>query len=572
MTRPLPADVEHLRRQAHAALQAGRTGHALAALRAACAAAPDAAILHCELGRVLAVAGQAAQAREAFANAARLEPGMAEAWHFLGLSLGQAGQADAAIAPLRRAHALAPGNPRTLELLAQAEFEAGDPADALPLWQALYAQRPGDETVLLRLGETLNRLDRAEQARALYADGLARLPASPGLCIALAQTEEILGHRDAAEAAYRQALALQPGWAYPLAGLLGLRRGQAAQADLDQAERLLAGKGLDDADRALLGYEVGKVHDARGDYRLAMAAWDDANAARRRQVGEPDVAALERRVEASLAFFDRARLARAGELGDADARPVFVVGMPRSGTTLLERIVGAHPLAFAAGELPDLSLIARQLPHRRGQPEAWPHIPEDVAPEDIAPAARRYLAALTRQAPSGARRVLDKYPMNYYLLGLAGLMFPNARIIWCRRDPRDVAVSIYGENFALAERLATRMDGIGHLVRLQERMMAHWRQVLPQPVLELHYEQLASDPEAQARRVLEFLGLPWDPACLRFHEQGGGVQTPSRWQVRQPVHTRSIGRWRHYEFALGPLLQALGRNPDTDAGAPPTPA
>lgn len=568
MSSLLPPAVDPLRRQAHAALRAGQLGQALEALRAACAMAPASAELRCELGRVLAVAGQAAAARDAFETATRLDPQQAEAWHFLGLNLGQSGQLEAAIAPLRRARALAPDNLRTLELLAQAEFEAGDPADALPLWQALHAQRPDDEATVLRLGETLNRLDHAAEARELYARALAARPESPGLCVALAQTEEILGERDAAEAAYRRALALKPGWAYPLAGLLGLRRGQAAQADLDQAEQLLTGTRLDDADRALLGYELGKVHDARGEYRRAMAAWDTANAARRRQVGEPDVAALERRVDASLAFFDRALLARAGELGDADTRPVFVVGMPRSGTTLLERIVGAHPRAFAAGELPDLSIIARHLPHGRGQPERWPHIPEDVAPADIAPAARRYLAALTRHAPADALRVLDKYPMNYYLLGLAGLMFPNARIIWCRRDPRDVAISIYGENFALAERLATRMDGIGHLIRLQERMMAHWRQVLPQPMLELHYEDLARDPEGQARRVLEFLGLDWDPACLRFHEDAGGVQTPSRWQVRQPVHTRSVGRWKHYEFALAPLLEALGRDPD----APLSPA
>ena len=287
-----------------------------------------------------------------------------------------------------------------------------------------------------------------------------------------------------------------------------------------------------------------------------------ANAARRRDQGEPDPADLARRVDASLAVFDRALFERAAGTGNPDERPVFIVGMPRSGTTLLEQMLAAHPQVHGAGELPDVSLIARALPSRRGRPQQWPHILEDIALDAIPAAAQRYLAAALRQAPAGTARVIDKYPMNYYLLGLVALMFPRARVIWCRRDPRDIAISIYGENFALAERLATRLDGIGHLVQLQSRMMRHWQSVLSLPILEVRYEQVAVDTEAQARRALDFLGLDWDPACLDFHRSERGVQTPSRWQVRQPVHTRSVGRWRHYASELGPLLEVLGDGPD----------
>ena len=350
----------------------------------------------------------------------------------------------------------------------------------------------------------------------------------------------------------------------------GLQRDMAAalrsrhaddEARVAEAQALLAGGQLPDADQALLGYELGKVFDGRGEHAAALAAWDAANAARRREAGEPDVPALERRVEATMAVFDRALLARAGELGDPDERPVFVVGMPRSGTTLLEQMLAAHPQVHGAGELPDVSLIARDLPSRRGRPQQWPHILEDIALDPLPAAAKRYLAAALRQAPAGTARVVDKYPMNYYLLGLVALMFPKARVLWCRRDPRDVAISIYGENFALAERLATRLDGIGHLVRLQSRLMRHWQAVLSLPILEVRYEDVAADTETQARRALGFLGLDWDPACLDFHRSERGVQTPSRWQVRQPVHTRSIGRWRHYENELAPLLSVLGDDP-----------
>lgn len=565
MTDALPAAALQHQRLAEAALRAGRWPEAIAQARAACVSAPDAASPRRLLGRLLAQAGAMAEALACFEEAARLAPGDAEAWHLLGLTLARLGRRREAIAPLRRAHALVPGHLRTLELLAQAEFDAGDPVDARPLWQQLHAQRPDDEHTLLCLGETLTRLGEDAAARDLFAGALARRPDSADLCMALAQAEEIMGDRDAAEAAYQRALALRPGWARPLAGLLGLRRGQAPQARVDEAEAVLADPGRSDFDRALVGYELGKVHDARDEPARALAAWDAANAARRREAGEPDVAGLERRIEASLAAYPAARLAQAEALGDPDPRPVFIVGLPRSGTTLLESLLAAHPRCAGAGELPDLAMIARDLTGAGPEPGRWPHLPGPIADDAVHPAARRYLAALSRHAGDAAR-IVDKYPMNYYALGLAALMLPRARFVWCRRDPRDVAVSIFGENFAPAERLATSMAGIGHLARLHERLMRHWQSLLGGRVLEVHYEALAAEPEPGLRRVLAFCELEWDPACLDFHLGSRGVQTPSRWQVRQPVHTRSIGRWRRYADAMAPLVEALGRDPEAAGG------
>ena len=548
-------------RQAEAALRAGRGDLALSALGQACTLDPAATAPRLLRGRLLAQAGRLPEALADFDAAARAGD-EAEAWHLLGLTLGRLGRRREAIAPLRRARALAPGHLRTLELLAQAEFEAGDPAEALPLWRELHALRPGDEDTVLRLGETLSRVGRDDEARALFAGASQRMPGSPALCMALAQAEEIAGGREAARAAYERALALRPGWTRPLAGLLGLLRGKAPAARVDEARALLASPGLPDAERAILGYELGKVFDARDEPDAALAAWDAANAARRREAGEPDPAELERRIAASLAAYPAALLARAAELGDPDERPVFIVGLPRSGTTLLESILSAHARCAGAGELPDIAMIARDATGPEAEATRWPHLPGSIEPGAVRGAAQRYLAALTRHAPADALRIVDKYPMNYYALGLVRLMFPNARVLWCRRDPRDVAVSIYGENFAPAERLATSFAGIGHLARLHESLMAHWRGLPGGPLLEVHYEALVREPETQVRRVLEFCGLDWDPACLDFHRGARGVQTPSRWQVRQPLHTRSIGRWRRYAAAMPALVQALGRDPD----------
>jgi hypothetical protein len=277
-----------------------------------------------------------------------------------------------------------------------------------------------------------------------------------------------------------------------------------------------------------------------------MQQWDDANRARQRMIGPPDPAALRARVEALMATFDASAF-RGDIPGSDDARPLFIVGMPRSGTTLTEQILARHPLVHGAGELPDMEMVARDLPRHPAQLDA----------ATLARAVSRYLEALTRRAPPGAVRIVDKEPLNFLQLGWIARLFPRARVVWCRRDPRDVAVSIYGENFALDERLATDFAGLGHYISLQHRLMRHWQAVLPLPILEFPYEALVAEPEARSRALVAFAGLEWDPDCLSFHRSTSGVQTPSRWQVREPLHARSVGRWIHHRDAIAPLLRTL---------------
>ncbi|MBW8368537.1 MAG: sulfotransferase [Arenimonas sp.] len=545
------------------ALRTGRHPLALEHMHQAAALAPESASLQCELGCLLAHQGQPLPALDYFRRTIDLQPAFADGWYFLGITLARLNRDEEALLPLRRAMALAPGQPRQLESLAQVEFRAGFPDDALPLWQELLRLRPGHDETLLKLGETLGRLGHNLQARQLYVDALEQRPGSADLWMALAQCEEDIGDRDAAASAYERALALRPDWAFPLSGVLGLLRGKAPEPRVAQAKALQARADLPDPDRALIGYELGKVLDGRGEYAAAMASWDDANAARRRMIGEFDLPAQQQRVAQTMAVFDRPLFEQASG-GSPDERPVFVVGMPRSGTTLTEQIIGSHAQAHGCGELPDMSLIAHNLPARDGSPQQWPNVIRDLHPGALEQAIQRYLTASTRHAPAGALRLVDKAPMNFHLLGLVALMFPRARVVWCRRDPRDIAVSIYGENFSLSERFATRLEGIGHSINLQNQLMRHWQKVLPLPILELDYEQLVSDIEPQARRLLEFTGLPWDPDCLRFHQSERGVQTPSRWQVRQPVHTRSVGRWKNYAFAMAPLMDVLEPRPRAD--------
>jgi len=380
----------------------------------------------------------------------------------------------------------------------------------------------------------------------------------------LAQAQEDIGDRAGAESSYQQALALRPDWPMALGGLLELKRGQAPLALIETAQALQRGNGLDDAGRALLGYGLGKALDGLGRHAEAMTSWIDANAARRRMIGPLDRAALDERANRLIEDFSPRFWQRVAASGLSSTLPVFVVGMPRSGTTLVEQIIAAHPGAVGCGELPDIALMAQRLPQRLAAEQRWPAHPAAIEREVLREEAGRYLALLERKAGPGVARAVDKAPLNFFHVGLIAALFPQARVVWCRRDPRDVALSIFSENFALQAQYATDLADIGYFHRIHERLMRHWQASNALPIIEIDYARLVQDFEGTTRQLIEFLGLPWDPACLDFHASARAVQTPSRWQVRQPIYTGSLGRWRKYAAWLSPLLAELA---DEDASA-----
>lgn len=543
-----PQDPEAHRLRGFVASAAGDRHRAIVHFEQACRLAPASGELRCELGRLRAGIGDVQAALGDFEACTRLAPGHLDGWYFLGLTFARARDDARARAPLSNALALSPGKTEVLRALADVEFRSGHPDDALPLLQTLARQRPADIDVRLKLGETLSRLARTGEAVQEFNGALGITPDSPDLWIALAQAQEDAGDRAAATAAYERALALRPNWALPISGLLGIQRAKAPQALVDEALELMRSPSLPDADRALLGYQLGKVHDLRGDHAQALPVWDQANAARRRLTGDFDRAEFATLVDRTIRTFPPAFFAAQHPRGSEDARPVFVVGMPRSGTTLTEQIIASHPLASGAGELPDIALLAQ---HMASGSNRWPEsMPAHLDATWLASAADRWLAAAGRNATAGSARLVDKAPLNFLYLGLVALLFPNARVVWCRRDPRDIAISIYSENFSLDARFSTRIDDILFYTEQQTRLMHHWQQSLPLPIHELSYETLVTEPLDATPRLIEFTGLPWHADCLQFHNRQAGVQTPSRWQVREPMHTRSIGRWRHYAQAF----------------------
>jgi hypothetical protein len=269
-----------------------------------------------------------------------------------------------------------------------------------------------------------------------------------------------------------------------------------------------------------------------------------------------DITRSERLGAAIAGRFDPALFARLQGSGSPSERPVFVVGMPRSGTSLVEQILAAHPQVHGAGEIGLLPALAARL---RGPSGAgFPACVSELGAPDLQRLAQAYLGGL-KPLGAGKARITDKTVGAFELLGLAHLILPNARIIHCRRDPRDVCVSCFSTRFSGGHDYAYDLAELGRYWRSYDRLMAHWRAVLPPGrIFEVQYEALVEDLEGWARRLIAHLGLEWDDACLRFHDSAREVRTASFAQVRRPIYKGSVGRWRRFEAHLGPLIEALG--------------
>ncbi len=313
--------------------------------------------------------------------------------------------------------------------------------------------------------------------------------------------------------------------------------------------------------RSVAGFALGAVLDAQGAYDEAFGVFTQANDLRRENLRdikrEFDPARHRAFVDDIIATFDRAYFERTQDWGTDTELPVFVLGMPRSGTTLVEHILASHPLVFGAGELGEFPRIMSQVtgtPATEGLARPEPFPTQAVARG----AAARYLRILTQLA-SEASRVTIKLPENFVYLGLLATLYPRARVIYCRRDARDVCLSCYFHNFQYMEYSFSLTD-VAAYYREYERLMAHWADVLPLPIHEVSYEELLANQESVTRGLVAFCGLDWDDRCLSFHQTRRVVQTASTIQVRKPLSTKSAGRWRNYVSHLRPLLDALANS------------
>jgi tetratricopeptide (TPR) repeat protein len=544
---------------------AGARGAAIAAAKRACELAPDEPRAWSDFGRTLALLGDLADAARCFQEAVTIDARFADGWHNLGTALRKLGRADEAFAALKNALLLDPARADTYLNLGNLLIDSGQLEDALECFERAAKHDPTLARARSRLADQLAGRGKLDRAETLFRQSLALDPEHLQGWLGLGRALEDLGDADGALGCYRNALARRPSYAPALGHYLALLREEATPQLIDAAHAAMASAETNDEARSLIAYGLAKYHDRHKDYARAAAAGAAANAARRRTAGPLDRSSLAARVDGLIETFDAEFFEERRELGMGTDQPVFIVGLPRSGTTLTEQIIAAHPLLHGAGELPDLARLAARAAQGEGERESDGDGEGDRRPPWRAAAAvgtmqsralaQRYLRALREGAPQRRVRISDKSPLNFFHLAFAAVLFPNARVIHCKRDARDNALSIWMENFNPDQRYATDFDDLAFFTFQYERLMAHWRSVLPLPIFEVRYEDTVADVENQARRIVAFLGVPWDARCLDFHGSGRAVQTPSRWQVRQPIYNRSVERWRRY----APCLPALER-------------
>ncbi|CCG08154.1 Sulfotransferase [Pararhodospirillum photometricum DSM 122] len=552
----------------------------------------DHADAHLNLGSCLGLLGETDEALRHFARAAALAPRspvvlLSQAQAFL-----DAGLPHRALAAADKALALAPGLVPALVLRAHALARLDHYTAARAAWRAAVAQAPEAPRVLNDAATFLMQDNRLSEAVALQQKARALAPDDRLIrrnLITVLMTE---GQVEAAEAEVRAWIADIPddAWAWRLLGDVLVRAGrfEAGRAALEKAWDLAPaddsiavaltttgrmGPDVPAADRILareaearaqgglsvdLAYAAGKVHDDRKEWDAAFAAYSVANQTKGRL--QPfDADAHDDEVAALIDTFTPALFERLRGVGSPSEVPVFVVGLPRSGTTLVEQIIASHPEAGGAGELTHFPRLEAELPWLTGDgTQAYPACVAGLRPETLAPFTAAYLETLAHFGGAGARRVVDKLPNNFLRLGLIALAFPRARVVFCQRDLADTCLSLHFQNFMGAHAYRHDLRTLGRYARASLRLKAHWETVLPLPLLTLDYAALVADPETESRRLLDFVGLSWDPAVLAFHQRRvQPVATASRWQVRQPITTRSVARWRAYESHLGPLLETL---------------
>lgn len=483
--------------------------------------------------------------------ALRVNAALPEAHFLLGMALAETGRINAALPAVERAVSLARSNAEyaaqhaRLLILLRREAEARAAADHA-------ARCPTDDPLVLdTIGCTYARLGDHGAAVPLFERAVAAMPANVTFRFNLASSYGFFGRTDDAEAQYEAMLAHDPGHGRAHLGLAGLRRQKAERNHTARLETAI-GAQPDPVERLRIHYAAAKEYEDLGRHEDVFRHLSTANAAHRKRLGFSMESDEHNATALREAFADPAYFAGESTLADA---PIFVVGMPRTGTTLVDRILAAHPQVESVGELQAMPLALKRLSQ---SPSRMVLDPETIAgvrsarPEDL---GRAYLDRARQHAGGEAPIFVDKFPLNFLYAGHIARALPNARIVCLRRHPLDAVWSNYKNLFATTSPYygwSYDLVDAARYYALFDGLVALWRDLFPGPVLELGYEALIADQEGETRRLLDHCGLPWDDACLSFHTASGAVATPSAQQVRRPLNADSVQRWRHYEAHLGP--------------------
>ena len=586
-----------------ALFEQGRFEEAMHRYRQAIALKPSFAQAHSNLGNALRAQKRYQEAEPCYRSAIGLAPGFPDAWNNLGTTLRDLKRFAEAEAAYRKALALRVDEPGTLNNLALCLKDLEQIEEAESTLRRSLAIEDRNPKTLLYLATVLLDRQHPEEAAALCRKGLALAPDEPDLVnlsgriaferndLGVAESRfrhalslkpdladahnslgnvlKELGRLDDARQCYLQSLALDPSVTGVYVNYADSVTFTADNPQFKAMQALRDGTSpLNDTDRLQLDFALAKAYADLGDHRSSFARLKSGNALKRLRVPYDE--------RAALALFDRIEAVFTADLmrdkqalggGNRSDAPIFVIGMPRSGTTLVEQILASHPQVHGAGEVAAYNDVINEV---RGPGGTAASFPEFVAALDagaITQIGARYVAELRKLARS-APSITDKMPSNFYFAGLIHLTLPHAHIIHTVRDPADTCVSCFSKLFSAQQNYSYDLGELGRYHRRYQGLMAHWRRVLPpERLLDVRYEDVVADLEGKARRIIAHCGLAWDDRCLAFHRTERAVKTASATQVRQPIYRSAVGRWMAYKEFLGPLLEALNGDGDVKSAS-----
>jgi len=536
-------------------LERGNAGLALPYLLYSIHLNPDRPEAYNTVGNAWRGLGRVKEAEAAYRRAAVLNPKFAQGWFNLGNLLAQTGRSAEAEKAFRGAIAAKPDFAEAYLNLSNLLRDQRRFGDALALLEKLVKVAPKYDLAHNNLGNLYRDLDRLEEAEASYRRSTELNPGYALAWVNLGTVLNHLGRKADSVAALKRAIEIAPRYGEPYMQLATTMKLPLDAPVVKSMRFYFEEPSVALRDKMHLAFALGRVLDENGQYDLAMRYFAEGNRIKRASL-DFSIANEEGYVGRIAARFTKEFLVKAPRSKVSDETPVFIVGMMRSGSTLMEQILASHPQVAGADELQWIPEIVRGFKSPSGL--AFPDWIATVTADDLTRMGEAYIDRLRTRFGPGPLRITDKLPGNFLFVGLIHLMLPKARIIHMIRDPYDTCLSIYATLFADLHYYSYDMRELGRFYQLYAQLMRHWEQALPGKVYHQRYEDLVSNPEASVRKVLDYCGLPFDPKCLEFHKTERRVRTASSQQVREQLHARSIGRWRNYEKHLGEWKQMLG--------------
>ena len=464
------------------------------------------------------------EAKDCFQRVIKLKPDFAEAYNNLGNIHRNTEYYDNAIESFKKAVEMKPDFSDAHVGLGKAYREKGVLDEAISHLKKAIEINPGYAEAFLEMGYAYTSFGEFEKAAELY----------------------------------NQALSIRPDYGDALFALTRSKKYESSNHDhIDRMTTLLQSTQISENDKICLHFALGKIYDDCREFDQAFGHYQEGNTIKRKSI-TPDKASQEKLVKSSIRLFTTDFFSAHNGSGSQSDKPIFIVGMPRSGTTLVEQILSSHPHIHGAGETSKIRELSKILSQEPGTKRGYPKCLQDIDPERIRRAARQYEDHISGGAPSDAIRITEKTPANHQHLGLIALLFPNARVIHCKRNPMDTCLSNYFQLFTVGNSFSFDLQEMALHYLHYLKLMAHWRKVLPLSMHEIRYEDLVNNFETEAVKLYDHVGLECKPEYLEFYKNRRSIRTASSWQARQPIYNKSVQRWKNYGKHLSPLKKALG--------------